>query len=389
MVSTQSPSRPVRVAVVGTHGFGLSHLRIAGELSERGLVQLVAVADTVPPDPGTLPAGTPEFRSLTDLLAEVDVDVVTIATPIHTHLELARTALQAGADVLLEKPPTASRAEFDELLALTAETGRHCQIGFQSLGSLALPALDALMASGRLGEIRGIGGYGAWLRTTAYWARSAWAGKRRLNGREVSDGVVTNPLAHAVATALRLAGAATVDDVASVGTELYRANDIEADDTSVIDVTTAEGMRVVIGLTLCARDQSPPYVTVHGTTGKATLYYTDDDVVLELDGVAPERTHYARTGLLENLIAHRSDPTVDLLASVEKTGAFIRVLEAVRSAPAPTLIPEQFVQWVDDEAGRHPILQDVEHWMLRASTELRSLRELGAPWATYSDADQG
>jgi hypothetical protein len=73
---------------------------------------------------------------------------------------------------------------------------------------------------------------------------------------------------------------------------------------------------------------------------------------------------------------------------VEKTGAFVRVLEAVRSAPPPTLIGEEFVQWVDDDAGRHPVVQDVEHWMLRAATELRSLRELGVPWASYPVTDQ-
>ena len=43
--------------------------------------------------------------------------------------------MRAGADVLLEKPPVPTMAEFDHLLALCAETGRSCQIGFQSLGS--------------------------------------------------------------------------------------------------------------------------------------------------------------------------------------------------------------------------------------------------------------
>jgi len=384
-MSSQSPSSPVRVAVVGSHGFGLTHLRSAAELARRGLVRLVAVADPVAPDPGTVPDGIPVFDSLPELLAQVEVDVVTIATPIHTHFELASAALRAGADVYLEKPPTASRAEFDALLALTGETGLSCQIGFQSLGSHALPALDELLASGRLGEVRGIGAYGAWLRTTDYWARSVWAGKRKLDGREVSDGVVTNPLAHAVATALRLAGAATVDEVAELHTELFRANDIEADDTSVIDLTTANGTRVVIGLTLCAAGQAPPEVIIHGSRGRATLFYTEDDVRLELDGTEPEVTHYDRTSLLENLIDHRRDPGVDLLGSVENTGAFIRVLEAVRSAPRPTRIPARYVHWVEDDAGRHPVVQDVEQWMRRASTELRPLRELGAPWAVSAD----
>lgn len=78
------------------------------------------------------------------------------------------------------------------------------QVGFQSLGSEALPAIDALVASGGIGEVRGISATGLWLRNRAYFKRSRWAGKRSLNGTDVVDGVVTNALAHAVATGLRL-----------------------------------------------------------------------------------------------------------------------------------------------------------------------------------------
>jgi predicted dehydrogenase len=374
------PDQACRVAVVGTHGFGLSHLRTVAGLADQGLARLVAVADVVAPDPGTIAAETAVFSSLGELLSAVEVDIVTIATPIHTHLGLATEAMDAGADVLLEKPPTASRAEFDELVGRSRATGRSCQIGFQSLGSLALPALDELVGSGRLGTVVGIGGYGAWVRTTDYWSRSAWAGRRRLGDREVVDGAVTNAFAHASATALRLAGSSTVDDVASVGTELYRANDIEADDTSVVDIRTAAGLPVVIALTLSAAGNSDPTVTIYGSKGRAVLSYTTDEVELRLDGSEPEHSRYGRTGLLANLIAHRADPAVELLAPVERTGAFVQVLEAVRTAAAPQPIPDALVDWVSEDAGRHPVVRDVEHWLRRASTELRPLRELGAPW---------
>ena len=45
--------------------------------------------------------------------------------------------MRAGADVLLEKPPTASLAEFEQLSAVVAETGRACQVGFQAQASQA------------------------------------------------------------------------------------------------------------------------------------------------------------------------------------------------------------------------------------------------------------
>ena len=84
---------------------------------------------------------------------------------------------------------------------------------------------------------------GAWSRTVGYWNRSPWAGRRSLHGRPVIDGVATNPLAHAVATALAVVGCRRLDEVESVDTDLYRANAIDSDDTSVVRIRTTRGLR--------------------------------------------------------------------------------------------------------------------------------------------------
>ena len=376
----RTPAGPPRVAVVGAGGYGLQHLAMVQRLVARGEARLVAVADPVLPEAGTVGPQTRVFSSLAELLAAVEVDVVTVATPIHTHLELARSALLAGADVLLEKPPTASAAELTELVDLSRTTGRSCQVGFQSLGSAALPAIDELVGSGGVGEIRGIGGNGAWVRSRDYWTRSAWAGRRRLGGRPVMDGAVTNAFSHAVVTALRLAGCRRWADLASVATELFRANPIEADDTSVVTIRTSDGLPVVLGLTLCAARSTDPTVTVYGSRGEVTLSYTTDEVTVRRPAAAPTTSRYGRTDLLANLLAHRRDPCVELLAPVETTGAFMRVLETVRTAGDPTPLGEDHVTWVVGAEGHHPVVRDVEHWLRRASSELIPLAELGAPW---------
>ena len=160
-----------------------------------------------------------------------------------------------------------------------AEAGVACQIGFQSLGSHAVPAIRELIAEGAIGEVAGIGGAGAWARDEAYYRRAPWAGRRRLNGVDVIDGALTNPLAHAVATALALAGATRAEDVTGIETELLRANDIESDDTSCVRVTTADGRPVTVAATLCAEDPGEPYVVVHGTSGRITFWYKQDRVL--------------------------------------------------------------------------------------------------------------
>jgi predicted dehydrogenase len=206
--------------------------------------------------------------------------------------------------VLLEKPPFATMADLDRMIATAHWLGRAIQVGFQSLGSGAIPAFDADVFN--LGDLRSVGATGLWQRGRSYWSRAPWAGRRELNGMPVVDGVVTNPLSHSVTTALRIAGARTREDVRAITTDLYRANDIEADDTSVVRIETVTGLMVTCALTLCAPEEQESIVTVKGARGDATFYHLQDRVVAR--GV---EQRMERVGLLENLIDHRgtaSDP---------------------------------------------------------------------------------
>ena len=120
-----------RIAVIGIHGHGASHVRNAGEVG-----RLVAVVDPRPPEPDS-PAAAPDVRWFGDmdslLAADLDLDAVVLCTPLHTHATMTTALLRAGVDVLLEKPPTTTLSEFDDLLRVAEETGRLCQVGFQSL----------------------------------------------------------------------------------------------------------------------------------------------------------------------------------------------------------------------------------------------------------------
>lgn len=387
-----------KVAVVGIHGHGGSHLRTIADLETRGRARLSAVVD--PREPDDAPA--PWFASLGDLLsADADAlpDVVVLATPIHTHLPLARAAMEAGIDVLLEKPTTTSLAEHAELVTVADRTGRLCQVGFQTFGSHALPAVADMIARGEVGQVTGIGAVGTWVRTAAYWARSPWAGRRRMGDRAVVDGVVTNALAHAVATALWVGGARTSTDLAYVNTDLWRANPIEADDTSSLRAVGTDGTRYGFGLTLCAAERTPARVIVQGTAGEIELEYERDLVRLRTGRVVAEK-QYGRSGLLENLLEARGGER--LLCDVRDTGAFMQVLEAVRTAADPAPVADGFVSWVDGLTGpdgvpvpggaqgnpegdaRHPVVHDVAEWCERAAREQRTFTELGAPWTVHT-----
>jgi predicted dehydrogenase len=370
-----------RVALVGVHGFGTHHLRNLERLRAAGAVELVAVADPQPPAGGSVPASADVYQGLDELLAATRaLDLVIVATPIQTHAPLALAALATGTDLYLEKPPVASLADFNRLCDAAAASGSSVQIGFQSLGSHALKAIEDLLAAGTIGTLEGISATGRWVRDRAYYKRSRWAGKRSINGVDVVDGVATNPLAHAVATALRIAGARTTADVASVETELYRANDIESDDTSVIRIRTASGMPITCALTICASESVEPYVTLQGSAGTAVFHYTEDRLTVTTASGTTEET-FGRDDLTENLLAHRNG-TVPLISPLLDSGAFMLVLEAIRTAPLPTAIGDAHVRWEGDGEAAHAVVVDIEVALQRAGREHATFSELGLPWAT-------
>ncbi|GAA3556444.1 Gfo/Idh/MocA family protein [Streptomyces osmaniensis] len=374
-------SSAVPIVLAGARGHGRWHLDNIRRLQDKGIVRLAGICELTPLSDDELPEGLGAPEQSADFGALLDstrARVAVICTPIPTHTGLALTAARKGVHLLLEKPPAPSYAEYRRMADGIAETGVACQIGFQSLGSHAVPAIRTMMAEGAIGEITGVGGAGAWARPESYYRRAPWAGRRRLNGVDVIDGALTNPLAHAVATALALNGSVRADDVTAVETELLRANDIESDDTSCVRVGTAQDRPVVVAATLCAEDPDEPYVVVHGDRGRITFWYKQDRVLLQRAGRGPEESEYGRTDLLENLVEHLIDGT-DLLVAPEVTGAFMKVVEAIRLAPDPAPLPAGAWRLLPDEQRR--VVPGIDGLVAAAADTLALYSELGAPWA--------
>ncbi len=371
----------VPIVLAGARGHGRWHLDNIRRLQDKGIVRLAGICELTPLTADEIPEGlgTPEQSAdFGALLDSTGARIAVICTPIPTHTDLALTAAGKGVHLLLEKPPAPSYAEFRRMADGVAAAGVVCQIGFQSLGSHAVPAIRTMIDEGAIGEIAGIGGAGAWARPESYYRRAPWAGRRRLNGVDVIDGVLTNPLAHAVATALALAGAPRAEDVTTIETELVRANDIESDDTSCVRVTTAEGLPVTVAATLCAEDPDEPYVVVHGSRGRITFWYKQDRVLLQRADHGPEEYEYGRTDLLENLVDHLTDGT-GLVATPEATGSFMKVVEAIREAPDPAPLPEGVWQLLPGEQRR--VVPGIDGLVAAAADTLALYSELGAPWA--------
>jgi predicted dehydrogenase len=374
---TPTPGAPIRaggtrVALIGATGHGGWHRRAIAALAETGRVELVGLCDLV--DIPDAPPGVPVFHDHATLLTDVKPDVVVVCTPPHTHLAIATDVLRSGADLLLEKPPVLDLDQHAALSDVVAETGRAVQVGFQALGSAALARLRSEIAAGTLGTITGIGVRGAWFREEAYFRRRAWVGRSSLDGRPILDGALANPFAHALMQTLAVADSPVLD----VTAERYRTRDIEVDDTACLRLVFESGVTAVIAVSLCSEKFIPGDLTITGTAGTAVLEYPTDKLRLPGSDCAEEIP--GRTGLLANLLEHRSDPSVELVVPLPRTRPFTALLAPIVNAPVVS-IPDEFLEVYADLATPRFAITGINDAIERCARDLTLFSEQALPWA--------
>ena len=88
-----------------------------------------------------------------DLLEDGSLDAIVIATPVPTHYELAKQALEAGKHVFVEKPPAMHAVEMDELVSLAAKHDRVLMPGHLLLYHPGVVKLKQLVDDGELGDV--------------------------------------------------------------------------------------------------------------------------------------------------------------------------------------------------------------------------------------------
>jgi predicted dehydrogenase len=147
------PWAPVRLAVVGLGYWGPNLVRNLVELPEADLAYVCDLRGDALSAVGRRYPAARCTTSFEEVLADPDVDGVAIATPVSTHYDLARTALDAGKHVLVEKPLAASSREGEELLEAATERGLVLMAGHTFVYSPPVNVVHELIRSGELGEI--------------------------------------------------------------------------------------------------------------------------------------------------------------------------------------------------------------------------------------------
>ncbi len=123
----------MRVAVAGAGAFGRNHLRVLRELETGG--EGVALVAAVDPDAARAEEaakqyGIKTFANVDELLkADLKLDAAIVAVPTVNHHEVASALLDAGLDLLIEKPLAASLSQADDLIQNQEKKGRIVQPG--------------------------------------------------------------------------------------------------------------------------------------------------------------------------------------------------------------------------------------------------------------------
>ena len=141
------------MAVVGVGAFGRNHARVYHQLSQQG--EPVVLRAVVDPDISRADAvakeyGAQAFASVEQLVTtRPEVQAASVAVPTVHHLATARTLMESGVDVLIEKPLASSISEADELVSLAKTHSRVGQVGhlerFNPAVRAALPLITTPM----------------------------------------------------------------------------------------------------------------------------------------------------------------------------------------------------------------------------------------------------
>lgn len=160
--ATFAAERPLRVALIGTGWYGKSSLFRLLQVAPAEVVSLCDVDEQMLADAAERVAERQAskqkprlYRDFRKLIAERDVDVVMVSTPDHWHAVPAIAAMQAGADVYVEKPTGVDVVESQAMVAAARKYGRIVQVNTQRRSTPhLLEAREEIIQAGRLGKIQ-------------------------------------------------------------------------------------------------------------------------------------------------------------------------------------------------------------------------------------------
>jgi len=161
MAEQAADQKPKRVGIIGPGWYGKCDLFRLIQVSPVEVVSMCDVDKTMLSQASEMVAArqaskkTPRlFSDYREMLKEKDLDICLVATPDHWHALPTIAAIQAGADVWVQKPISLDIVEGQSMLAAARKHGRVVQVGTQRRSTPHLvEAREQIVKSGKLGKV--------------------------------------------------------------------------------------------------------------------------------------------------------------------------------------------------------------------------------------------
>ena len=252
-----------QVCIVGYGAIGPSH---ACALETVKSAKLYAVCDINPSKRAlcTKKYGVVEYKDFDTMLKDDHIDSVHICTPHYLHFQMIAKALKAGKDVVVEKPVTMTKTEFDALKKLPGSE-RVCVV-FQNRLNPCIRKLKQLSGNSTLGKPKSARAVLTWCRNSEYY-NDDWHGKRATEG----GGLLINQAIHTLDYFCYLFGKPADIQVQMCNFSLQ--NIIEVEDTFTAYLRFNNDVTGIFFATNAYSENSSPFFEVSFENGIAR--YTD------------------------------------------------------------------------------------------------------------------
>ncbi len=318
---------PVGFGIIGCGMIARFHARAIGDIRT---ARLVACFDNVPQAAARLAneTGCRAYSDLKKMLADPQVDVVTICTPSGAHMEPAVAAARAGKHVIVEKPLEVTLRRCDRIIDACKKADVVLATIFPSRFHESSQRMKRAIEQGRFGRLTLGDAYVKWYRTQQYYDSGAWRGTWKLDG----GGALMNQAVHSVDLLDWFMG--PVKEVtAQTATLAHRR--IEVEDVALATLRFQSGALGVIEATTAAWPGALKRIEIHGSEGSAVMEEEDIKTWTFARKAAGDAALLKRLTSKTTTGGGAADPAA--IGHHGHTALFRDVLEAIQKGRAPLI----------------------------------------------------
>jgi predicted dehydrogenase len=318
------------------------------------------------------------------------IDICFIPTGIALHAPMSIAALNAGANVYVEKPLAATVQETAAMREAERKTGKFIAVGYQNIYQPETRRIKEYILSGKIGQVHTLKSYGLWPRNAEYYQRNAWAGQLKSGNFWVLDSPFNNALAHYLNLLSFYAGETFSKPaaIAAVQAGLFRAKPIASADTAWIKAITDEAKTLLFYVTHACSEQNGPVTIICGQHGE--IEYDHSKTVVRLhDGTVEEFASAKDTAVRQNVMdaligkLHGHDR---FICSLEIAAAQTIICNGAHESSTIHQVPTECVKSIEDAKGiRLDVIPGIEDIILNAFRQDRLPDNNDASWITSGE----